>query len=54
MKFTRLLSGLILLLTQNLYSQAPVPAEQHQLSIRKSKEVIRLDGALDDAAWQSA
>lgn len=54
MKITCLLSGLILLLTQILYSQAPVPAEPHQLSIRKSKELIRLDGALDEAAWQNA
>ena len=54
MKFTHLLSGLALLLTQTLYSQAPIPAEPPQISIRKSIEVIRLDGSLDEAAWQSA
>ncbi len=54
MKVVQLLSGICLLLVQNVYSQAPIPAEKHQLSIRKAKELIRLDGSLDEPAWQSA
>jgi hypothetical protein len=48
-----LLSGLFLFLQFTLLSQAPVD-EPYRLAIRKSAEIIRLDGALDEPAWQNA
>lgn len=54
MKITCLLSMLALLLTQTLIGQNTLAAEKFQVSIRKSPDAIRLDGALDEPAWQQA
>ena len=54
MKITCLLSGLCLLLALSAYTQAPELSEKYQLRIRKSAEPMRLDGTMDEPAWQNA
>lgn len=54
MKISFLCIGLCLALSQIVFSQTAGPAEKYQLSIRKSNEAIRLDGVLDEPAWQNA
>jgi len=48
---TFFLAGLFLLVTLSLSSQNN--AENYQIRIKKSSEAIKLDGALDEAAWQT-
>lgn len=54
MKITCLLSGLCLLVALSAYAQAPELSEKYQLRIRKSAEPMRLDGTMDEPAWQNA